>query len=96
MKIDVNPELEKALIAQARKRGTSPELLAIDCLLQRFVGVRPADGADAPRKSLADALGDYVGGISSREQTEGGAQLSQSPGKRFAEGMAKKREQGRI
>ena len=41
-------------------------------------------------------LGDFVGCISSEEYVVGGAQMSQNAGNQFAQGMVKKRNQGRL
>jgi len=47
---------------------------------------------DAQHGSLADYLADHIGVISSSEYVPGGAQMSKDCGKKFAEGMLKKRQ----
>lgn len=44
LSIILPPELERALSEQARAQGTTPELLALDSLRERFAS---PDGADA-------------------------------------------------
>src|SRR5262245_61069644 len=87
MTITLTPDLEQALIEEARKRGTTPELLALDCLRARFLPPsQPRDPA-AEQGSLADFLADHIGVLSSSEHVPGGARLSEEPGKKFAEGL---------
>ena len=58
--------------------------------------------SDQPNKgeglglTLADFLHGYVGVIDSSEYIEGGAQLSQDTGKKFAQLMVEKREKGKL
>ncbi len=57
MKIDVPPDIEGPLAEEARRQGTTPELLAVDALRARFgPDVPPANGA-----TLADFLADHIG-----------------------------------
>jgi hypothetical protein len=93
--ITLPPELEHALAEQARAQGTTPELLALDSLRKRFL---PApDGAPATGEgSLADFLAGYVGVLHSSEHIAGGARMSEECGKRFASGMLRKRQAGKL
>ena len=42
MVIQLSPQLEAALSEQARRRGVSPEVLAVEALQQRFLPTAPA------------------------------------------------------
>ncbi len=95
MTIIITSEIEKALIEQARKIGTSPEALAIETLRQRFASPKVVEQS-VIQGSLVDFLGDFIGCISSDEHVPGGAQPSQEAGRQFAEGMIEKRKQGRL
>ena len=92
MKIDLTPDIEKALAQKAKKNGTTPEKLALDTLRERFLS--PAEDAISAKanRSLADFLRDHVGVLSSSEFIAGGAHLSESTGKKFVAGLLKKRQ----
>ena len=47
-------------------------------------------------QTLADFLSDYIGILSSSEFVNGGAHMSENSGKKFTEGLLKKREEGRL
>lgn len=47
-------------------------------------------------KTLSAFLGDYVGALHSSEKVPGGVRMSENPGKKFAAGLGKKREAGRL
>ncbi len=72
--IDVPDELAGPLAAEAERRGTTPEALALD-QLRALVISKP--------KSLLDFLGPRVGSV---EGT--GEAFSQDTGRRFADGLA--------
>ncbi len=95
MTINLPPEIEDPLTEEARRRGTTPELLAVDSLRERFV--QPPKQPDANgAQTLYDVLKDHIGTISSSENVPGGARLSEDCGKKFAEGMNEKRRQGKL
>lgn len=58
--ITLPPSLEKALIEQAKKVGTSPELLALETLSKCFPG---GENPSAPKngETMRDFFGDFVG-----------------------------------
>jgi hypothetical protein len=58
MVITLTPELERSLTEQARKRGTTPEILALDSLRERFI---PPDEPAGDEGTLAEFLGDHIG-----------------------------------
>jgi hypothetical protein len=86
-------ELESVVTEQALQQGTTPELLVLEELRQRFapgLHVPPEEG------SLADFLGEFVGCIHSGEVVPGGAQMAADSSKKFAAGMVKKRRDGKL
>lgn len=93
MTITLTSEIESALTEVARQQGTTPELLALDCLRTRFLS--PARSARPPvgQGSLADYLADHLGVLSSAEHVPGGAAMSEDCGKKFAAGLLQKRQQ---
>jgi hypothetical protein len=95
MTITLTGDIEKGLVEQAGKIGTSPEALAIETLRRQFASPVAAE-TSATQVSLVEFLGDFVGCISSDEYLVGGAQMSQDAGNQFAQGMVEKRNQGRL
>jgi len=96
MIITLPPEIERVLVEQARKRGTTPELLALDSLRERFMPSPFPKGMTEGEGTLADFLGAHIGILHSSEHILGGARMSEDSGKKFAVGMIKKRQQGRL
>lgn len=99
MKISVPPDIERALTARARALGTTPEILAVDSLRERFSSQSDLDEEPAgtsKANTLADLLDGYIGILHSSERVPGGAQLSEDSGKKFADGLARKRAAGRL
>jgi hypothetical protein len=83
--ITLPPDLDERLADEARQRGTSPELLAIDMLRRAFVSPEvPAEEGG----TLYDFLGDFIGSI---EGT--GESLSKDCGRHFADGVEEKYRQ---
>jgi len=94
MELTLTPEIEIAINRQARQKGTTPEQIALDGLQMLF---GPGDErVGEPPTSLADFLEGYVGVIRSSEFIDGGAQLSENIGERFAQLMAQKRTQDHL
>lgn len=85
--ITLPPDLEGKLADEARRRGTTPELLAVDSLRQLFA-LEPESPSGA---TLYDFLGKYVGCIEGSSEP-----LSENCGQRFADGLAEKQQQGRL
>lgn len=99
MKITVPPDLERALAARAQQIGTTPELLALDSLRERFAPAEAEEADEAnvdTQRTLADLLKGSVGVLHSSEQVPGGAAMSEDTGKKFAVGLLKKRKVGRL
>ena len=94
MELTLTTDIENALKEQASQKGMTPEQLALDGLRKLFVfSTKRANG---PSPSLADFLNGYIGVIHSSEYIEGGAQMSEDTGKKFAELIMQKRGQGLI
>ena len=96
MTITLTPDIENALVEQAKVHGTTPENLALESLRERFVASceesAPTDGAE----TLADYLADHIGVIHSSEHVPGGARMSEDTGKKFAQGLVEKRKRGKL
>lgn len=80
--ITLPPDLEERIADQARRRGTTPELLAIDGLRQFFASASPGQEASGG-ETLFDFLGDYIGAVDGSPEP-----MSEDCGRRFAEGLA--------
>ena len=87
-------DLDDALTEQARKRRTTPELLAVDSLRERFVA--PAAGAEsAESETLAEFLKGHIGVLHSSEHVPGGARMSEDCGRKLAAGLLEQHRQRR-
>ncbi len=84
------PEVEGPLAQEARKRGTTPELLAVDCLRQLFTSP-PTAGTPDEHETLFDFLSGYLGTVSGTAEA-----LSEDCGQRFAQGLVEKQQRGRL
>jgi hypothetical protein len=79
----VPPELERSLIEEAKRQGTTPELLALE-------GVRrilPIEVAPMQEGALLDFLTGFVATADGTSEP-----YSQDGGRRFAEGLARKHQ----
>ena len=98
--ITLPPELESAVTKRAQDNGTTPELFLLDDLLKRYAPVPlpepPADTELVEGETMADFFEGYVGVLNSSEFVPGGAQMSQNTGRKFGEGMVKKRQEGKL
>lgn len=93
--ITLPPEIEQSVARQAERQGTTTELVILDTLRRMFTPVEEP----TPQKqmgSLYDLLEKHIGVIASGEHTLGGAQMATDSGKKFAEGMARKRREGKL
>ena len=88
--ITLPPDIERSLAEEAQRRGTTPELLAVDCLRKQFV---PATATDkrAESETLFDFLSGYIGAVSGATEA-----LSENCGQRFAKGLVEKQRRGRL
>jgi hypothetical protein len=87
--ITLPPDLEGRLADEARRRGTTPELLALDGLRQLFAPPPTGNGAESSG-TLFDFLAGYVGTVAGASEP-----YSEDCGRRFAEGLAEKQQRGR-
>jgi hypothetical protein len=82
-------DLEGPLTEQARKRGMTPEQLAVETLRSTFTSETAADEPDGG--TLFDFLSGYVGTVEGSSEN-----LSQDSGGLFAEGLLEKHRQGHL
>jgi hypothetical protein len=88
--ITLPPEVEELLTEAARKQGTTPELLAVDCLRKLFTP-SPTTGTPAEGDTLFDFLAGYAGTVSGTTEP-----LSENCGQRFAQGLVEKQQRGHV
>ena len=94
MELILTPDIENAITKQANQKGVTPQQLALESLRKLFI---PASEEARERPStLADFLNGYIGVIRSSEFVEGGAQISENTGDRFAHLMIQKRKQDQL
>ena len=97
--ITLTPDLEKVVTERASQQGTTPELWALERLHQSLQSEASAVSASGPAVeagSMLDFFEGYIGVLHSSEFVPGGAQMSQDTGRKFAEGMLKKRQEGKV
>ncbi len=95
MQITLTPEIETILTEYAGSQNISPEML-VQNMLKEWFGSRIVAGQSDGDKTLADHLAEHIGVLSSSEYVSGGAQMSKDCGKKFAAGLLRKRQQGRL
>ncbi len=88
--ITLPPGVEALLAEEARKQGTTPERLALDCLRRQFA-LPPSADTPGRADSLFDFLSGYVGTVSGTSEA-----LSENCGRRFADGLIDKQRQRRL
>ena len=82
--ITLPPEVEASLAEAARKKGTTPESLAVESLRQLFVPAGPTSEPPTA-KTLYDHLDGFIGKFDGT-----GEAFSENCGKRFADALAEK------
>lgn len=87
--ITLPPDLEERLAEEARRQGTSPELLALDSLRKLFVPA--ANGGAAGSDTLWDFLSGYIGTVSGSAEA-----FSENCGQRFTDSLVEKQQQGHL
>ncbi len=88
--ITLPPDLEGRLDAEARRRGTTLELLALDGLRRLFASPAGDNGA-AGQGTLLDFLAGHIGTVAGATEP-----YSEDCGKRFAEGLSQKQQRGQL
>ena len=96
MEIELPADIEQALAEAAKKRGISPESLALEYLHEYFLGSRPSAPDKEEPANMGDFLADHIGVLDSSEFVSGPSDLSEDTGRRFTEGLRKQREEGRL
>ena len=84
--ITLPPEIDGPLTDEARRLGTTPELLALDVLRLRFKSPTPTPSEEHAGPTLADFLEGYVGLVEGSTEA-----FSEHCGERFANGLAEER-----
>ena len=93
--ITLPPEIEETVAQQAQRQGTTTELLALDVLRKTFPpAIEPPE--EKAGTSLFDLLSGHIGVIHSSEHVPGGAQVATDSGRKFADGMVRKRREGKL
>jgi len=90
MTITLPPEVEGPLTEEARRKGTTPELLAVDCLRQLFTPP-PLTETRTEGETLFDFLTGYAGTVSGTTEA-----LSENCGQRFGQGLLEKQRRGHV
>jgi hypothetical protein len=87
--ITLPPEIEEPLAEEARRQGTTTELLALDKLRRMFASPQLEQEKESQIEAgtLFDFLQGYVGTIEGTTEP-----LSEETGRHFAEGMAQKHQ----
>lgn len=89
--ITLPSEIEEPLTKAALEQGTTPELLAVDYLRQRFLPPPSTEDKIAGKKTLFDSLAGFAGTIDGTSEA-----LSENCGERFTEELLKKHQQRRL
>ena len=89
--ISLPPDIEGPLTEEAQRRGTTPELLALDSLRTLFVPTPAAEEPTGEDATLSDFLAGYISTVEGSREA-----FSDNCGQRFAEGFAEKQQRGRL
>jgi hypothetical protein len=89
--ISLPSDIEGPLTAEAQRRGTTPELLALDSLRKLFPSLAVSGEPPGDATNLFDFLDGYIGTVEGSTEA-----FSENCGQRFAEGMAEKQQRGRL
>ena len=89
--ISLPPDIEGLLTAEAARRGTTPQLLALDGLRKLFGSPPASDKPPDDATTLFDFLAGYIGTVNGSTEA-----FSENCGQRFAEGLIEKQERGRL
>ncbi|MBM4046147.1 MAG: hypothetical protein FJ279_13635 [Planctomycetes bacterium] len=88
--ITLPPDIEGQLVREARKRGTTPELLALESL-RRVLTHAKASAEQPEAETLFEFLSGYIGTVSGTTEA-----LSENCGRVFADGMLEKQQRGQL
>ena len=87
--ITLPAEIEGPLVEETRRRGTTPERLALDTLRLQFSSAA-SPSEQPPESNLADFLAGYVGLVEGSTEP-----LSERCGERFTEGLSEEKTRAR-
>lgn len=104
MQLTLTHEISDALIEAAEQQGTTPEILALSCLQQHFLGSKALESQqasettepEANKQSLADFLEGYIGVLSSKQDNLENAKIQQQSTPSFTQYLMQKRDQGKL
>ncbi len=82
-------DIEEPLSEQARRRGMTPEQLAIETLRATFTAEGDQEGQ--PKETLFDFLSGHIGTVDGTAEP-----LSQDTGRLFADGLEEKHRRGHL
>jgi len=88
--ITLPAEIEGPLVEEARRRGTTPERLALDALRLMFTRAVASPAETRPESNLLDFLAGYIGVVEGSTEP-----LSERCGERFAEGLSEEKMRAR-
>jgi hypothetical protein len=88
--ITLPPDLEGRLTEEARRRGTAPELLALDSLRSLFID-KVTENKNGGAETLYDFLSGHIGTSSCSREA-----FSENCGQLFADSLVEKHRQGRL
>lgn len=91
MTISLPSDIEGALTEEALRRGTTPEVLALDSLRKLFVPPPDSEESQGKGRTLFDFLAGHIGTVEGSTEA-----FSDSSGQHFVEGLAEKQERGRL
>jgi hypothetical protein len=81
MIIELTPDIEQALVEEARKLGMTPIQLALDSLRESFVVQEAPPSPAKEPETLAHFLRGHIGVLHSNDHVPGGARMSEDSGK---------------
>jgi hypothetical protein len=87
--ITIPQDMEFPISEEARRLGTTPEVLAVESLRRLFMTVITEKIPE--NETLFDYLSDYIGTVDGS-----GEAFSENCGKRFAEGMIRKQQRAHL
>jgi len=96
MQITLTPDIENALVEHAKSQGLPPEKVVLNVLKEWSISWLKTNTAAQEKGTLTDYLKDHIGVLSCNDYIPGGARMSEDCGKKFASGMLKKHQQGRL
>ncbi|MEM8638030.1 MAG: hypothetical protein AAGG51_04305 [Cyanobacteria bacterium P01_G01_bin.54] len=89
--LSLPPDLAAPLQEEAQRQGTTPELLALDYLRQRFAPEPIVEASSSEDATLADFLAGYIGTVAGSSEA-----YSENCGQNFTDGLAEKQTRGHL